>query len=273
MSPDEQANRGPEEERVREALRDLPPVSPDPGFRERLKDEFVSGRLAPKIGPAPEASGFSWGGLARWLLVPAAAVLLIALVPVFNRGPGWTVFRTSESGFVLVDGERIAVGSKRRIESLLDRGGRMRLSEEAEIDLLCGDILAVELAPGTEAALPPPPGRWYGRNVEGEVLQGELRVVTGPGFAGDHLIVTTPDATVELRGTTVSVYRDSMATCVCVHEGEALIGTGPEDLEPVPAGMRKVFMRGQEPFVTDIMAEHEQGLLEFRARLGDRLER
>src|SRR5687768_1619740 len=73
------------------------------------------------------------------------------------------------------------------------------------------------------------------RGAVSEFVSGETRVTSGAGFGGARLRFRTPEAHVEVTGTTLAVIRDSVATCVCVFEGTVSIGTRPDALAPVEA--------------------------------------
>ena len=96
-----------------------------------------------------------------------------------------------------------------------------------------------------------------------------MAILTGPRFRGGHLVVTTGEGAIEITGTLVSVFRDESVTCVCVHEGTASVGIDEADMEPIPAGKRKVmFADGSPSMVTDIAPPHRDHLIEFEKKYG-----
>ena len=96
-------NLEPQQRTAQDAVRSLPRVQADAGFRSRLKDEFVSGDIArqvevveiPRRRPA-----------VRWLAagVALAAVLALALIGM-NRLPGPQLLASHGQGSVVIDGE------------------------------------------------------------------------------------------------------------------------------------------------------------------------
>jgi ferric-dicitrate binding protein FerR (iron transport regulator) len=77
-----------------------------------------------------------------------------------------------------------------------------------------------------------------------------VRIVTGPRFRGAVLRVVTPEADVEVIGTTLAVIRDATATCVCAFEGSVRMGPRTLELETVPPGMRRFLYNDGRPPAT-----------------------
>jgi ferric-dicitrate binding protein FerR (iron transport regulator) len=97
---------------------------------------------------------------------------------------------------------------------------------------------ALQITPGTRLTVPDGLRRWLGRRAEFAVLGGEARVVTGPGFPGARLEISTTNAQVDVIGTTFAVIADADSTCVCVLEGTAQLSMGSAPAMPVPPMMR-----------------------------------
>ena len=267
MNEHERMNLTPEQEKVRDLVRDLGEVHANPDFRTRLNREFVTGKLEDRPGISAPPSRF-WRTTLRWAYIPAAAAALFVVMSLGNRGVDWKVIGSSSNGTVIVDGERVNLRSTSSdaLESLIKPGKRIELSKDAQLTLLGQGTLVFQITPGTRMTVPNVPGRWYGRTLKTKLWRGEVRFLTGPGFAGHKLTVTTAEGTAEVAGTIVSVLRDDdmRVTCVCVMTGETSVGANKNDMEPIPPGMRKVmFGDGRDPMVVAIMPEHRDGLIPF----------
>jgi ferric-dicitrate binding protein FerR (iron transport regulator) len=81
----------------------------------------------------------------------------------------------------------------------------------------------MQVAPGTDLTLPASAGRWFGRATRASVANGEVRITTGTGFHGARLAVETPEAMVQVTGTTLAVICEPTGTCVCVLEGSVRV--------------------------------------------------
>ncbi len=285
MGPEER-ELTPDEGRAREAVRALPSVQADPAFRERLKADFVAGRLAPS---GEEAGGEAAGSesaraeaarrrrtarLRAWLwprlLAPVAAVAVAVVAFVFgNRGPALELVGVTGEGVVLVDGRSYDASDRAGLAAAARPGSRIEVPEGASLALGLPGKMVVELAAAT-GTVPSAPGRWLGRSSGCGLEGGEIRVLTGAGFQGERFEVSTPDGMIRVTGTLVSAVRDESGTCVCVREGTALVGRSEEDLRPIPAGKRLVLHADRsDPLFTDIAPPHEAHLLDFEDRYGD----
>jgi len=251
----------PEQERARDAVRALqdPPVSED--FRARLKDRFVRGDIpagAPGLGeapseaptpaprpaqaPRPAPSKAKIVRFPRPLLaaLPLAALLAVALIGVFNRGPAWELGEISGAGTVTVDGRALPSTDLAALASVLKPGAMLMLSDGLDVDLMAPGVCGMQLTGGTSMTLPASPGRWFGRTRDCRLEMGEVRITTGSDFAGSLLHVMTDEAKVEVRGTTLAVIRDGKSTCVCVYSGTVGMSEVAMPPQPVEQGMRKV---------------------------------
>lgn len=265
-----------EAERARAALRGAPPVRADTAFRERLKQEFVSGAIevtgsrirrlrangeAAGARPAVKIASFpkrprgvptlAWIGASL-----AAAAALVVVFGAVNRGPTWWVTAARGDGTVRVDGQTVALDDRDAMRRLLVPGAEIEVTGNAELDLCSNGVLAMQLSPGTRMTLPPPPGRWLGRRTELYARSGELRVTTGRRFPGAQLAVMSPTAAIEVRGTTLAVIIEDTGTCVCVYEGTAMVGRlrGGEfaDMHAVPGGMRRYVYKDERTADADL---------------------
>jgi ferric-dicitrate binding protein FerR (iron transport regulator) len=110
--------------------------------------------------------------------------------------------------------------------------------------------------------------------VEARLQSGEVRFVTGPRFRGARLTVATPEAQIEVSGTTLAVIRDSVSTCVCVLSGTVRIGPAEGAMETVPAGRRRALFRdGRTPHEMTLSPMESMKLGVLRERCLPALER
>lgn len=253
----------PEEARAREAVRGLAPPRADAAFRQRLKHDFVAGRIGERralVLPVP------WHRRPLWRLawVPATVALVVVSVWMTDRGSGWTVMAARGDGAVVVDGVTVAGEA---LAGRLRPGARLAVPAGAEVDLASMSGMVVQVTEGTEFTLPATPGRWFRRQVTAAVHRGEIRVTTGPAFAGARLQVETPEAEIEVTGTTFAVICEPAGTCVCVHDGLVKVGARGGSMEPVTNGRRRfVFNDGRAPESAEIRPTEISRLGAFRDR-------
>lgn len=253
-------NLTPEEKKVQKAVGELGEVQGSTAFRKRLGRQFVTGEFdeQPRVAPSRPR----W----QWMYLPAAAAaaaILVLAITVLNRGPEWEIAQTASHGTVFLDGDSLQIAD---LSQRIYPGATIVVAKDAELTLIAGETMVVQMTPGTEATIPTRPNRWYRRTIETSVEHGEIRLLTGPGFSGALLVVHTPESLTEVTGTTISVVRERemRMTCVCVMTGEAMIGVDRDDLELIPTDMRKVmFGDEREPMVVPIMPVHRQGLIPF----------
>ena len=264
----------PEAERGRRALGAARAAEPGPpradvAFRERLRDDFVSGRMRPIGEGVEDRARPPWfrRPLPRLAALAAAAMLAVFVADLANRGPAWTVLEASGTGEILFDGEPVSVTRADLLAERLKPGVEVEIPEGARMEILSARTLLVELTPGTRLTIPPPPPRFFSRHGELWTRDGLLRITTGPMFAGARLEVHTPDAMTRIAGTTVAVIMEPAGTCVCVLEGRAMVGRqsgGP--MMAVGPGRRAYVFRDGSPLVTDSIRETEiQSLARFRS--------
>ena len=237
MTRHEEDRLAPEQDRVRAALLALPAAEADTEFRVRLRAQFTSGALAGRqsaIVELPMRTDPVWLGAA--LAVAAGLVLGVML---FNQGPAWQIVRVRGEGTVLVGDRMFSVNDVGNLSTALARGGRVRLPENAEMDLVAPGAIAMTLSSGSDVDVPRAPGRWFQRNALAVVRAGETFFTTGRRFHGAHLTVATDEANVEVVGTTFAVLRHEEGTCVCVMEGKVRVGATGESAVEVGAGVRR----------------------------------
>jgi hypothetical protein len=252
--------------RAQATVRDLPDVPADPSFRERLKSDFTSGSLvATPAARARRSARLAW----RASYALAAAAALAFIVGLGNRGAAWTVSGSSlgataiggSRGDLLVDGKAISSTEPAVWSQALRRGHHIEWRGEGDLELVSRGALAMQILPGTVLDLPAPPGRWFGRSVKGRIESGEVRITTGQRFEGARLTLFSPEARVEVTGTTLAVIREPFGTCVCVYEGSVRVALPGEAPLAIEGGSRRVvFNDGRTPIV-DAMRPAEQKML------------
>lgn len=269
MNEDSPLELSEPQRRARDAVRSLPAPEADPAFRARLAREFAAGTVAP---PRPRVlPWFRRRGLARvWVPAAAAAALAIA-VGVANRGPAWRVTAVTGEGVAVVDGRPVPLGHLDELRRLVRPGARVRVPDGARIEITSPERAVVEFTPGTDVTVPEVPGRWFARRVSAEVRAGELRITTGRAFHGARLSISTPEAMVQVTGTTLAVICDPDGTCVCVLEGTVRVGPHGGDMVAVGHGHRRFVYNDARPPETAAIRPVEQVEL-TRLRLAKRAE-
>ena len=273
MSERNDMNLTPEERRLQEAIRGLGEVRADEGFRDRLREAFVSGDIdaGGPDAPADNVVHLERAGRRRWWLaaVPAAAAVLAFLL-LAGGGPTWTLTSVTGTGAIVVNGQEADAGDADRLAELIEPEARLVVPATAELELILGEVMVVGIIRDSDVTLPAAAGSGP---MIATVTRGELLVRTGPAFPGQHLRILTSEGRIELTGTTIAVNKGDGFTCVCVLEGTARIGKDNADLEEVAAGFRKVmFADGSPSIIVDIEPGHEQDLTDFEARNRDAFE-
>ena len=265
----------PEAERARRALRTQEPPRANAAFRERLREEFVWGRLGATEERAAERPERSHRGARPWFRQPlprlaafaAAAMLAVFVADFANRGPAWTILEASGTGVILVDGDPIPIDQTDLLAERIRPGVEVELPPSGKLEILSARTLLIELTPGTRLTIPPPPPRYFSRNAELWTRAGLLRLTTGPSFRGARLDVHTPDAMTRVTGTTLAVIMEPMGTCVCVLEGEVQVGRGSGGpMMAIGSGRRGyVFRDGSPPITDSIRGKETMELARFRS--------
>lgn len=265
-----------EEAHARAALRgiEIPPA--DPALRARLRHQFVSGAIETTVRPGAKVVPFPWlrHGTGRWMAAAAAAAAIVVTVLTLDRGPDWTLLATSGIGIVVVDGVPVPLEHREELSRAIRPGVRVRVPESAMLEIANPGNLVVQITGGTDATIPAPPGRWFGRVIHAGIESGEFRITTGPRFAGATLAVSSPEAEIEVRGTTLAVIREPGGTCVCVYEGVVKVGEKRGPMVDVGHGRRRfVFNDGRDPELAEIRETEVAKLGEFRDQRSDWLSR
>ena len=256
----------PDEKAARDAVRGLPPPQADAAYRDRLRRSFGSGTIESRVRPS-RIRPIVWGA-------PLAAAAAIVLAVVLNQGPRWELDGVSGSGSVAVDGRDLAVSERDAIGRAVRSGTRIRTSGDVQIDLRLPGMMALQIPPGSEAVIPTAPGRWFARTSLGEVTAGEVRFTTGPGLRGARLRISTPEAWIDVSGTTFAVIREPIGSCVCVLEGEVRMSSRTAREEVVRAGTRRyLFTDGRPPLVEPIRSMEVMKLTMLRDQAATQLGR
>jgi hypothetical protein len=235
MTGDE-LERDPDARRAQQALRALAPVAADPEFRARLREAFETGhftsRPARVVPLAPPR--FGWLKLAA----PLAAAAALVAVLMLNQAPRWQVSASTGFGVAVIDGRPVPMKHLDQLARAVRPGARIEIPRDGELELTLPGQMMIELTPGTTFTVPDVPGRWFDRSSRADLRAGEVRVTTGARFAGAQLAISTPEAEIEVSGTTLAVIREPEGTCVCVLEGHVMVGK-PDAMVAVPGGRRR----------------------------------
>lgn len=256
-----------DEKTVSDWMHELPRAEADPAFRDRLASAFASGEIdvaasGPERSAGPQRAQLPWW---RWIVPAVAAVSGLFIVMSLNRGPLLEVAEISGANQIVVAGRAVSSGT-------IDAGTTIEVPTDVTLDLIASDVALWEVTPGTRMTIPRLPGRWFGRESACSLFVGEMRLKTGAQFAGGTLRVYTPDGMVEVTGTLLSIQCDEGGTCVCVLEGVARVGVDESDLETVEPGLRKIMLRDGTKEIIPVKPMHRDGVLDFDARMGSRLE-
>lgn len=249
--------------RARDQVRGLASPAPEPAFRARLGEAFVRGTIRssappPRLRIAPDAL--------RWGAVAAAAALVAAIV-FTARAPRWELTSLAGTGVAVVDGLPVPLTSVESLARHLKPGARVRIPDGASVEIASAGLMAMELTPGTDVTIPRLPSAPWTSRTSAELRSGEVRITTGARFAGARLSLTTPEAAIEVTGTTLAVICDPEGTCVCVYEGRVRVGPRAGAMADVGRGtLRFVFNDARPPKVAPMRETERMKLGEFAGR-------
>jgi ferric-dicitrate binding protein FerR (iron transport regulator) len=271
-----------EEREAQRALRGLSRPAADPEFQARLRRSFADGAIQPALLGGSESVGSSRARVLRgpWFadrraqvsLAIAAAVVVVTIL-VLNRPARWVVTETRGEGIAMVDGQAILLNHRDQLSAALRPGARVRVPIGTQIEIASGGLL-IQLNADTDATLPRAPGRWFGRKVLAAIRGGELRITTGRQFRGAQLAIESPEARIEVTGTTLAVIREPAGTCVCVLEGRVRVGPAGGDMAEVESGqLRFVFSDGRDPKNDDMRPVEREALSALKDSRADLLNR
>jgi ferric-dicitrate binding protein FerR (iron transport regulator) len=253
----------PQEQRARERVAALSRPEADHAFRERLQADFTRGQVGTRreivLEPPRRAA---W----RWALAPLLAAALIVSALALNRAPGWQVAASLGEGAITLDGRPVSAKNLAEVSRLIHPGVRVRTPEGVVLRLASAGLGMMEITPGSDVTLPSVPGRWFSRAVRAEVQGGIARFSTAPAFHGARLSIQTPEAEVEVTGTTFSVLSLPVGTCVCVLEGQVKMRERGGAMTTIGPGARhEIFNTGQAALDDHLLAHQVQPLTELRA--------
>lgn len=253
--------------RARDAVRGLPALTPEPAYRAGLKAAFASGQFASQAGRSeaskqrePSLLPLPFPGRHRlWTGVAVGAALVVAVITgVLNQGPAWRIAGLRGEGSILLDGKFVSITDASVMGRRIPAGVRVEVTNAAELDLRADGVMVMQVTGGTDLILPPSPPRWFARRAALHVQKGEIRITTGPVFKGARLEITTPDAAIEVTGTTFAVILERIGTCVCVFEGTVAVGPRGTAPAPVSSGNRRYIFRDGRPPADDPIRDMER---------------
>ena len=269
---DRTSKNGPEEDRLLELLRKQSDPEASEAFLAQLQRGFREGTLQSPFeseSPTPWSRIRSAFASIRGPLLPlAAGAVVIAILIWANAGRSFDNFSAAGNGEAIIGGRSISLADRAAIGAALRPGATVELRGDmtAMLNLFYQDDYALQIIPGTRVTIPRGLPRWLRRGAGFEVLAGEARVVTGPGFPGARMSVKTSQASVEVVGTTFAVIAGADSTCVCVLDGTAHLGMGTAPAMSVPPMMRAtVRMPSGTATMEPIRPMEERKLSELRA--------
>jgi len=228
----------------------------------------AAGATSSSTGPAKHTGRVFAFPVWAQAMTLAAAVALIVFVQNANRGAGPEQFQARGNGTIEIDGKTFALSELDAFRSLLEPGTAIHVEGDmsALLDFVYPGFMAVQVTPGVEMTIPEPAGRWFDRTASFGVDHGEVRVVTGPDFAGADLSILAPGTEIEVTGTTFAVICSPCSTCVCVLEGTAQMKDEDGKVQPVRPGRRQTFFNDNDdpPFEEPIRGEERMKLEMFR---------
>lgn len=210
----------------------------------------------------------------RWAAASIAAATFLVTVLLLNQGPAWRVASSHGEGIAVVDGRPVPIGHTTDFDRWLRPGATLQIPDDSDLEIHSAGLLAVALLPGTRFTIPDVPGRWFRRTVHAEVSGGEARITTASRFRGARLEIKTPDARIEVTGTTLAVICEPEGTCVCVLDGVVRVGDQEQPRVDVGRGRRRyVFADGRASLNAEIRSSEQEKLTEFRESRRAALER
>ncbi len=206
----------------RNAVRSFPVAEADPDFRAAMREQFVRGEFQKSARPARRAGGRRRAGrrIFTWAAPVAVAAALAIMIGVLNYSADWTVVHAAGTDYVMVDGARVPCDDLSPLQAAIQPGCRVQMPEGGQMEVVT-DAMALQINGGTDVTIPTPPGRWFARTIDSDVLgDGTFRVATGPEFEGARYALHTEAATLEITGTAFSVMNSPGTVCICVLDGD-----------------------------------------------------
>ncbi|MBK7645298.1 MAG: hypothetical protein IPJ19_20030 [Planctomycetes bacterium] len=238
--------RESEIERLLEGVADR---APRLEYRSRVRERFLAGAAAaPPVDVMPDERVRSTSGPRTswkvWVAL-AAAACVVALLYLAKPAPRhWQVLPGSDATALRIDGERVSIRDGEALaakltdaRSVTAEGGSVRLCYRDQYAIELPDAARVDFAAfgstgGVDA---------YRLGVSGEAL----RVVTGPGFHGHELSLSSGAAVLHVTGTAFAIDTTPTGVCICGLAGKiGLLRKGTQDKDlPLEAG-KQCFVPG-----------------------------
>jgi len=236
-----------------------PAPAPRAEARRRARLAFLSAVASAPPAP-PRSRSFR---AAVWLAAAAAIVLVTLFLPAPDR------WRVHLDGAVVLEGEDFGPGHEDRLGAELEQSGWLE-TRAARARLALGEVLELELLPGTALHVPPLVELDGLAPLDFELARGEAFVRTRGAWPGNPIRIRTDLAEVLLTGTTVGVLADEAGTCVCVAEGRVTVTSARGVEELAAQGSLRLFHDTSmapklEPFPPALApgSEHVAELLAF----------
>jgi hypothetical protein len=216
--------------------------------------------------PAPAPRWWSWTVL-RWAAAPIALAALATALVAADRGPRWEVLAASGTGVAIVNDRPIPMNHIDDLKRWIRPGVRVRVPDDSYLEIAGFGQIAFHLEPGADFTLPRPPGRWFARTASGTIRSGAVHVTSGRRFAGARLTLVTPEAAIEMTGTSFAVMRETQGTTVSVLEGTVRMGALNGPMSAVPQDERRtLFSDGRAPESAALPAVEAEDIEQFRLK-------
>lgn len=219
------------------AVRSMAEPVADAEFRARQRAAFVRGdfvsRPSPRRAPAPSRR--------RWRIgVPVAVAAVLALFFLAtNPAPGLELTAVQGTQQIVVDGVEMSCADLSPIQAALHPGCRLELPEGARLELASESQLLMEVEGSAELVLPSMPGRWFGRNVESDVVgNAVLRVATGDAFEGSTYRLRGEMVELEVGHSALEMRQNDDGLTLDVLDGEVVAHLDNGEVRTVVAGHR-----------------------------------
>ena len=198
MSERDNMNLTPEELRIQASLRGLGEVRADDAFREKLRQQFVSGELVVSgedvaAEQTDESATPVRTGRSRrpWVYAALPAIAAVLIVVILSRpAPDWQLADVRGTGTVTVNGHTADAADPAAVAELIAPEARIAVPAGVQVDFVLGKVMVVGIAGPADFTLPANPAEGS-YAYQATVHDGEFRIKTGvTGFclaAGDGI--------------------------------------------------------------------------------------
>jgi hypothetical protein len=204
----------------------------------------------------------------RWLAAPLVALGVVFLLAIVNRGEEWNVVEHQGGVVILADDRPVPVDDPGALHQAFRTARHLRTDDSTRVTLALGDLLSLDVAPGSRIGCPNTPGRLVDNEITLTVIEGSLGILKGPGFGGRRLVAFTPEVRMEIGASLSAVQRHAEESRVGVYDGEVRLGSalaGPPLV--VPAGKSARIRAGGTPEIAgDLDATLRARLARMRER-------